>query len=108
MHASRTHATRRQLALAALLFVAAVGAVLLALEFFSTGFAGPAPLVLAAGGMCIAAGVAVLRGPAEGRRRLVTATAYSDTREQRHDLPGGEQVEHPAGADRTGGGPGDG
>jgi hypothetical protein len=44
--------------------VAIVGAVLL----FSTGFAGPAPIVLAAAGGLIAAGAALWRPPRDGYR----------------------------------------
>jgi len=102
MSPSRTGVTRGRMTAAVLLFVAAVGAVLLALEFFATGFAGPAPIVLAAGGMCIAAGVAMLRNPPRERRPLVTATAYEQTGQQREDLAGGHEVEHPARADRAG------
>lgn len=69
MSAPSPGVSRRRMATAAVLFLAAIGAVLLALEFFATGFIGPAPLVLAAGGMCIAAGVATLRGPQQGPRR---------------------------------------
>ena len=48
--------------LAGLCFAAAVALVLLALRFFATGYAGPAPMVLAAAGGAVAAGVSVLRG----------------------------------------------
>jgi hypothetical protein len=48
----------------ALALVAIVGAVLL----FSTGFAGPAPIVLAGAGGLIAAGAALWRPPRNGYR----------------------------------------
>ena len=55
-------ATPGRMVLAGLCFAAAVALVLLALRFFATGYAGPAPMVLAAAGGAVAAGVSVLRG----------------------------------------------
>jgi uncharacterized membrane protein YhhN len=54
--------------LAAVCFVAAAACVGGAVLFAANGFAGPAPVALAIGGMCIAAGVALLRSPSQPRR----------------------------------------
>jgi CHASE2 domain-containing sensor protein len=49
--------------LAVVCFLAAAICIAGAVFFAASGFAGPAPVALAAGGMCIAAGVALVRPP---------------------------------------------
>jgi hypothetical protein len=49
-------------------FVVAIGAVIGAIVLFSNGFAGPAPIALAAAGGLIAAGAALWRPPSTNRR----------------------------------------
>lgn len=51
----------RNLALASLLFAAAAAVIVLAVHFALTGLAGPGTLLLGGGGMCVAAGVSLLR-----------------------------------------------
>lgn len=62
-HSGGPHGTRRRL-LAMACFVAAAACIAAAVAFAATGFAGPAPVALAAAGMCIAGGVALLHPPA--------------------------------------------
>lgn len=54
--------SRRDVVFAVLLAVVAVAAIVGALAFFTTGFAGPAPVLLVIGGGCIAAAWALLTG----------------------------------------------